>query len=419
MIHTLDLTKAIDHYAKRLNDLSDLIPLLEKASGAKYVLLGESTHGTSEFYSIRSEISKWLIKEKGFQFIAVEGDWSSCYEVNRFIKGYDTPYTHASESLSAFNRWPEWMWANEEIASFVSWLQGFNNEKDTSSKIGFHGIDIYSLWESMSEIVSYLESIQSPDVEKAKKAFNCFEPYHNELQMYGVSASFYGKDCLDELVDLLKSLHQNRTLYEQDAEAALNLELNSLVVDNAENYYRVMVTDGNESWNIRDRHMVEAFYKVSSFYGKDAKGIIWEHNTHIGDARATDMAEDGMVNVGQLTREKYGEEQVYAVGLGTYKGTVIAADRWGDPHEEMVVPKAQSGSWEYYLHQAGSYDKFILFNQENIKFFNKTIGHRAIGVTYNHRYEHLGNYVPSRLSERYNAFIYIDQTNALRPLKNN
>jgi erythromycin esterase-like protein len=197
----------------------------------------------------------------------------------------------------------------------------------------------------------------------------------------------------------------------------LNLQLNSLVVENAEDYYRVMVTNGNESWNTRDRHMVSALNKISNFYGSEAKGIIWEYNTHIGDARATDMAEDGMVNVGQLTREKYGNNQVYAVGFGTYEGTVIAADRWGDPYEVMTVPKAQSGSWEHYLHEAGAFDKFILFNQNNQKLFSETIGHRAIGVTYNSRFEHLGNYVPSRLSERYDAFIHIDQSKALHPLK--
>ena len=309
MVQTLDLTKAIKESATRFNSVSDLKPLLEKAGEAKYVLLGESTHGTSEFYTLRAEISKWLIEHKGFDYICVEGDWPSCHEVNRYIK-YPTSYQNPYDALKAFKRWPKWMWANEEVASLVSWLKQFNDSKENKSKIGFHGIDVYSLFESMSEIVAYLESINSPDVNKAKRAFECFEPFHHEAQMYGVSASFYGKDCLEELVDLLHSLHVNRDFYPQDLEATLNMELNSLVVQNAEDYYRVMVTDGNESWNIRDRHMVEALQKVSSFYGPESKGIIWEHNTHIGDARATDMADEGMVNVGQLTREQFGHDQV-------------------------------------------------------------------------------------------------------------
>ncbi|WP_332630255.1 erythromycin esterase family protein [Halalkalibacter flavus] len=418
MIKTMDLTKAILKHAKRFDSLEELEPLLQQASQANYVLLGEATHGTSEFYSLRAEISKWLISKKGFQFIAVEGDWPSCYETNRYIKGYKNSYSSATDALSSFKRWPSWMWANAEMVSFLEWLKHYNSGKEATDKIGFHGIDVYSLWESMSEIVDYLKRIESPDLEKAKEAFTCFEPYHKEMQMYGVSATFYAQDCFEELVTLLESMHSNRSIYEKDAEADLNLKMNALAVENAESYYRTMVTNDSESWNIRDEHMVEALDQISNYYGPNAKGIIWEHNTHIGDARATDMAEEGMVNVGQLTREKYGVNQVYSIGFGTYEGTVIAGEKWGKQAQKMDVPKAITGSWEAELHQAGAFDKFIMFNKANHSLFSEVIGHRAIGVVYNNQYEHLGNYVPSRISERYDAFIHLEQTKALTPLFN-
>ena len=177
-----------------------------------------------------------------------------------------------------------------------------------------------------------------------------------------------------------------------------------------------MITDDNESWNIRDRHMVEALHHIGEFYGSGAKGIIWEHNTHIGDARATDMANQGMVNVGQLTREKYGDHQIYAIGFGTYQGTVIAAKKWGDPPEVMTVPKSTVGSWEDALHHTGLGNQYLVFTEENSAVFRDIFGHRAIGVVYHPDYEQYGNYVPSRLSQRYNAFIHVDTTKAISPL---
>lgn len=416
MIHTINRQNLLKSHSVAFHHVDDLRPLLEEASKAKYVLLGESTHGTSEFYSLRAEISKWLIEEKGFDFIAVEGDWPSCYEVNRFIKGYENTYKNAKDALHAFNRWPQWMWYNKEVESLVTWLKSYNDNSESQGKIGFYGIDVYSLWESMEKIIDYLEEVNSPDAEEARKAFACFEPFHREPQMYGVSSAFYGKDCWEELSVMLTSIHKNRELYPDDLEASLNLKLNSLVMKNGEHYYHTMVTNDSESWNIRDQHMVEALDNISQYYGPEAKGIIWEHNTHIGDARATDMAEEGMVNVGQLTREKHGAHNVYAIGLGTYEGTVIAGEKWGEPAEIMEVPKAVPGSWEALMHQTGAHNKFIMFTKENEELFSDTIGHRAIGVVYDPRREHLGNYVPSKMSQRYDAFIHIDKTKALTPL---
>lgn len=415
MLKTSQLIEQIKKYAVPFSNTSELSPLIQKASSACYVLLGEASHGTSEFYTIRAEITKQLISEHNFSFIAVEGDWPACYEVNRYIKGLTNEYKSAEDVLrSSFNRWPSWMWANEEMIDLIEWLRDYNHTQ-TGKKIGFYGLDVYSLWESMEAIVDYLTRNKSPDLEKALRAIECFDPYNRKPENYGISAAFYGENCMDEILELLRTIQENKQKY-NDSESALNMNINAIVASNAEFYYHTMVTNDNESWNIRDRHMVEALQHIGDFYGQTAKGVVWEHNTHIGDARATDMAREGMVNVGQLTREKYGTDNVYAIGFGTYEGTVVAADKWGNPPEVMKVPSGARGSWEEVLHNANFSNLYLLFTDENKKMFSEVIGHRAIGVVYHPDYEHFGNYVPSRISSRYNAFIHVDKTKALSPL---
>lgn len=411
----VNLIQTIKEESSPFHEQEGVDSLISKVNDETFVLLGESSHGTSEFYKIRSELSKKLILEKGFNYIAVEGDWPACQQINKYIKGLDHTYSNAREVLSSFHRWPTWMWANEEIIELIEWLKNYNLDKSINQKIGFYGIDVYSLWESIDELIAYLEEIKSPQIEFAKKAFSCFEPFNRRPEKYGLSASFYGEDCLNEVTKLLTEITLNK-ITESDSEENLNLEVNAIITANAENYYRTMVVNDNESWNIRDRHMVEALNKIHEFYGTQAKGIVWEHNTHVGDARATDMADEGVVNVGQLLREEKGTESIFIIGFGTHRGTVIAADEWGVPPEQMIIPPAQKGSWEDAMHQAGPHDKFIHFTGYNRHLFQRPIGHRAIGVVYNPAYEQYGNYVPSSMSDRYDAFIYINVTNALHPL---
>ncbi|KIL36554.1 protein-L-isoaspartate O-methyltransferase [Cohnella kolymensis] len=401
--------------AVRLSSDDDLDTIIQAVGDADYVLLGEASHGTSEFYTIRAELSKRLIREKGFSFIAVEGDWPSCYTLNRYIKHYPDSADNVRDALLDFNRWPTWMWANLEIMDFAEWLYEHNQDRADGRQVGFYGLDVYSLWESMSEIVKHLENTGSPELETAKKAFSCFEPYSRDPQTYGVSAAFLSESCEDEVVKLLTELQTKRKRADQDSEAALSDELNALVAVNAERYYRAMVRGGPESWNIRDRHMGEALNRITTFHGTGAKAIVWEHNTHIGDARATDMAADGMVNVGQLVREEQGAHRVFAVGFGTHRGTVIAATEWGGEIREMPVPEAVSDSWEDLLHREGAHDKILVFDRKSDEFLD-TLGHRAIGVVYHPQYER-GNYVPSIPAMRYDAFVYVDESKALAPLR--
>ncbi|CAN7651759.1 erythromycin esterase family protein [Paenibacillus sp. LjRoot56] len=410
------IVQQIKKQAVPLNSTDDLEVLIEAIGDKKYVLLGEATHGTSEFYKLRMELSRKLIETKGFSFIAVEGDWPSCYEVNRYVKQYKDAKPNARAVMEGFNRWPTWMWANEEVGELIDWLKKHNEDKPMAQRVGFYGLDVYSLWESLEEIERYLQEKGTPEqLALARKAFECFDSYDKEGQNYGVSAAFYGESCKDDVVKLLKELHVRRVRYDEDSEAALSAELNALVAVNAEDYYSTMVKHDAESWNVRDRHMVEALRRLALHHGSDAKVIVWEHNTHIGDARATDMMTDGMINVGQLMREAHGEADVCAIGFGTYRGTVIAAKSWGAPMATMQVPAAQQGSWEELMHRAGAYDQILLLSKDDPLLGHEVLGHRAIGVVYRPTSER-GNYVPSVMARRYDAFVHVDESHALRPL---
>jgi erythromycin esterase-like protein len=412
------LKEAIMKYSIPFQSNSDVKPLMNEIKETKIVLLGESSHGTSEYYKIRTEITKRLIQEKDFSFIAVEGDWPACQVINRYIKGYDDDHTSIREVLKQFKRWPTWMWANEEIMELIEWLKNMNQSRPKDKKIGFYGIDVYSLWESMEEILRYFKkSGLEKDFAISKKAFSCFEPYHQEAEKYAISAAFFSEGCVDEVTNLLKKIQLDKHKFIDEHENSLNLEINALVAANAEKYYRAMVVSDSESWNIRDRHMVSALNEIRNFYGTHSKAIVWEHNTHVGDARATDMADEGMVNVGQLIREQEEKKDVYIIGFGTFEGSVIASKEWGNDIIRTKVPPAQKNSWEEIMHKSGAHDKMLLFNDENRELFNQRIGHRAIGVVYNPEFEQYGNYVPSQMSARYDAFIYIDTSNALHPLE--
>lgn len=413
---SMTMEEAVRNYLKPLANHRDLDPLLEAVGDAKIVLLGESSHGTSEFYRWRADFSKRLLQEKGFSLIAVEGDWPSASQVHRYINDFKNPHDDAVQLLAqSFARWPTWMWANEELADFVEWLKNFNATANT--KTGFYGIDVYSLWESMEEVIHYLNDVDPSggDVELAKQAFSCFETCNRNPEKYAVSAASFSTDCIDHVVKLLASIRSNAALYSNKEEADLNLHINSLVAKNAEQYYRAMIKSGEESWNIRDRHMVETVNELRKYHGTDARIIIWEHNTHIGDARATDMKNDKMVNVGQLLREQNPAGDVYAIGFGSYEGTVIAAQEWDMPPEEMILPAGKKNSWEHLLHKTGALDKMLIFDNANRHLFDRWIGHRAVGVVYDPKHD-THHYVPSMMSQRYDAFLFFDRTWALKPL---
>jgi erythromycin esterase-like protein len=401
-----------------LQQQADLQPLFDRIGDAQFVLLGEASHGTHEYYTWRAYITQKLIEEKGFNFIAVEGDWPDCYRVNRYIKHYPGSGESALEVLKQFNRWPTWMWGNWEMAALVEWLNVHNRKLKPGNKIGFYGLDVYSLWESMESIMQYLEKTDPAALKTAEEAFHCFEPYKNdEGQSYARATQFVPDLCTDEVVELLRKIQERLPLYNSDHENVFNVEQNAYVTLNAEKYYRAMIKGGPHSWNVRDRHMADTLDRLMEYHGSSAKAIIWEHNTHIGDARATDMNADGMYNVGELVRIKHHEKGVVLVGFGSYKGSVIAGKSWGATMRKTEVPAAPKGTWEYLLHKAGPSNKLLIMDDFTTdELMENFIGHRAIGVVYNPEYEQYGNYVPSILPVRYDAFIHIDHTKALHPL---
>lgn len=394
---------------------SDLDPLIDDIGNAAYVLLGEASHGTHEYYTWRTAISKRLILEKGYSFIAVEGDWPDCYHINRYVKGYDEAGATAIEVLKKFKRWPTWMWANWEIAALMEWMREYNAGRPADKKVGFYGLDVYSLWESMEVMVNYLRKEDPKAAKLAIAAMRCFEPYE-EGQDYARAMLTMSPNCTDEVVRLLKAIQSRSQQYDRDREASLNTEMNARVIANAEKYYRSMVSFRDESWNLRDAHMVETLESIMEFHGKSAKGIVWEHNTHVGDARYTDMRDDGLWNVGQLVRERHSRKRgVYIVGFASYEGSVIAGKIWGGRMQIMDVPPAIKNSIEYMLHEESTENRIILLKKDHWKErFNDYIGHRAIGVVYHPEYER-GNYVPTLLPSRYDALVYIDKSRALHP----
>lgn len=401
-----------------LPDSDSLQPLLDKIGDARIVMLGEASHGTHDYYSWRAAISKRLITEKGFNFIAVEGDWPDCYRINRFVKNYADAGENARTVLESFKRWPTWMWANWEMVVFSEWLREHNRHLPNNKKAGFYGLDVYSLWESMEAIQQYLERVDPASVKIVREALNCFEPYRKgEGQEYARACMFVPELCRPEVAYLLAQIRKRLPQYNTDHENVFSAEQNALIAVNAEKYYNAMLLGGPHTWNIRDEHMADTLERLLKFHGDNSKAIVWAHNTHVGDARATDMSAEGMFNIGELARVKHHEKGVVLIGFGSYQGSVIAGRQWGARMQRMDMPAARKGSWEYLAHRTGSGNKlFITEDLVDDVFMEHHIGHRAIGVVYNPEYEQYGNYVPTIIPLRYDAFVFIDQTHALYPL---
>lgn len=406
--------KLIEEKAIDIEHKTGLDALFDKIGNARIVMLGEASHGTHEYYTWRSYITKKLIVEKNFNFIGVEGDWPDCYRINRFIKGQCEQGTQIREVLKDFGRWPTWMWANREIAALCDWLYLYN--KVHEHKAGFYGLDVYSLWESLEAIRRYLEKNEPEALKKATETFRCFEPYKGDETSYAYATRIVPELCEEKVLELLQEIQQRLPRYQLKEENIFSTEQNAVIAVNAERYYRAMIRSNAGSWNIRDSHMHETLERLLNFHGPDSKAIVWAHNTHIGDASATDMADEGMFNIGELARKAF-PGQVFLVGFGSFNGSVIAGNSWGAKMQPMTVPDGRKGSLEYLLHRAGKRNKLLLMDDfRDTLFTEQYVDHRAIGVVYRPGYERYGNYVPTVLPARYDAFIYLDKTQALHPL---
>ncbi|POX41470.1 protein-L-isoaspartate O-methyltransferase [Streptomyces sp. Ru73] len=415
--------------ARPLTGPDSLDPLLEQIGDARYVLVGEASHGTAEFYHWRAELTHRLIAEKGFSFVAVEGDWPDCQDVHCAVTGAPGAPDDPADALAGFRRWPAWMWANTEVARFTRRLREHNAALPPERRVGFYGLDVYSLWESLEAVLDHPRAHDPEQVAPALEAFRCFEPYAEDPQSYARATRLVPSGCEPEVVRLLVAVRERarRTAAADDGSlAGLAARQNAEVLAGAERYYRAMVRGGPESWNVRDHHMADTLDRLTAHHGPHAKAVVWEHNTHVGDARATDMAEAGLVNVGQLVRERHADDGVVLIGFGAYDGTVLAGDHWGAEPRAMTVPAARPGSTEELLHRAlpGGAALFLLTpatpgGQPAAgpgHWTRLPRDHRAIGVVYRPEREKWGNYVPTVLDRRYDAFLHLDTTRALTPL---
>ncbi len=422
------LTDAIRQAAHSLTDAAnDYDPLMELIGDARLVLIGEASHGTHEFYEQRAEITKRLIQEKGFSAVAVEADWPDAYRVNRYVRGVSDDTT-ANEALAGFDRFPTWMWRNTVVVNFIDWLRDYNHSlAQNATKAGFYGLDLYSMYASIKAVLGYLEKVDPEAAKKAQYRYSCLEHFGEDSQSYGYAASFgLSESCQDEVLKQLRELQRRADEYVQrDSRVAEDeffyAEQNARLVKNAEEYYRSMFRGRVSSWNLRDRHMAETLDQLVAHLdrqGGRTKVVVWAHNSHLGDARATDMGNAGELNVGQLVRQQYSNEAVL-VGFSTYTGTVSAASDWGAPAERKRVRPALSDSYEALFHNTGV-PRFLL----NLRDNNRAVAglrqrrlERAIGVIYLPQSERISHYFHAHLPDQFDAMIHFDETRAVEPLE--
>ncbi|NEX61120.1 erythromycin esterase family protein [Noviherbaspirillum galbum] len=407
--------------------------IIDQVGDASIVLLGEATHGSQEFYRVRAEISKHLIARKGFDAIAVEADWPDALRLSRFVQGIprldpaQPPDREVEDALSGFTRFPLWMWRNTEVVRLATWLRDHNQQfEGREDRVGFFGLDLYSLRTSMDAVVRYLSQVDPEAARRAKERYACFDHLAEDPQRYGYAATFGMKpDCEDEVVRQLVELtsgglalaggaHPDELFYAQQ---------NARVAHHAEAYYRSMFAGRNESWNLRDTHMLETLEALRDYLsarkGRPARIVVWAHNSHIGDARSTEMGWEGQLNLGQLARERFGMDDTFLLGFTTHGGTVTAASDWDGATERKAIVPSMPGSLERLLHDVGLESFLIRFRdrpQLRDLLHQSDWLERAIGVIYLPQSERISHYFQARPARQFDAIIHVDTTSALRPL---
>ncbi len=405
------------------NDFDSLIDFI---GDARFVLIGEASHGTHEFYRIRAQISKVLIAQRGFNAVAVEADWPDAYRVNRFVRGASKD-SDSVEALGGFQRFPQWMWRNADVLDFVGWLREHNDEQSFEDrKCGFYGLDLYSLHASIEAVLVYLDKLDPEAAKRARHYYGCFEHFGKDITTYGYAAGFHmTPSCEQAVVKNLVELRRKAMDYLQRdgqvaADAYFCAEQNALVVRNAEEYYRNMFRREVSSWNLRDTHMMESIVRLAIHLSNQkppAKIIVWAHNSHLGDARATQMGERGELNLGQLVREHFGKEAV-SIGFTTYDGTVTAASDWDAPAERKNVRSAHPESYEALFHDVDVPNFFLNLRDADIAAALRSERlERAIGVIYRPETELISHYFHARLPDQFDAILHYDHTRAVEPLE--
>ncbi len=403
----------------------DYDALMNLVGDARFVLIGEATHGTHDFYEERARITQRLIREKGFTAVAVEADWPDAYRVNRYVRGEGRDGS-ANEALSGFERFPAWMWRNTDVSAFVDWLRAHNEGVRAGPKVGFYGLDLYSLFTSVKEVLNYLDQVDPTAAEQARRRYACFDHYGEDSQHYGYATGVgLSESCQQGVLTQLQELQQRAFDYMQadgasSEDAFFYAQQNARLVKNAEEYYRTMFRGRISSWNLRDSHMAETLDALARHLSRDgapAKIVVWEHNSHIGDARATEVGGLGEWNVGELARKAY-PGQTCLIGFSTYDGHVTAASEWDGPAERKRVRPALHGSYEELLHQVGLPRYYLNLRDDTPvrRLMLERRLERAIGVLYLPRSERQSHYFNAQMAQQFDAIIHIDRTEALVPL---
>lgn len=410
----------IARHCEPIDDIEGVIlgPLLDRIGDARVVLLGEASHGTAEFYDMRARITRELVIKKGFNFVAAEADWPDAAQIDHFVR--DSRIEPTEEAT--FNRFPTWMWANAQVLKFVEWLRGYNLEHfaDADKRVGFHGLDLYSLYASIHAVTRYLDEVDPASARIARTRYGCLSPWESDPATYGASA-ISGKqhDCEAEVVMMLQDMMARRLDYaKQDGRKYLDAVANARVVREAEKYYRVMYYGGRKSWNLRDQHMFDTLKMLLNFHGPQSKAVVWAHNSHLGDASATEMATRGEHNIGQLCRREF-KNDVYTIGFGTHTGVVAAASDWGGPVEFKTIRPSHPNSYERLCHESGV-RSFMLPLQKGDSTLRAQLAvprlERAIGVIYRPETELHSHYFQASLPRQFDEYIWFDETNPVTPL---
>ena len=400
-------------------DAAGIEALAARAARASIVLIGEASHGTLEFYAMRAALTQRLLAGHGFRAVALEADWPDTFRVHRFVSGRSDD-ADATQALGDFRRFPAWMWRNETMRDFVDWLAVFNRARPASERVGLFGLDLYSLHASIESVLAYLDRADSAAAARARARYRCFEYFGDDPHGYALAVAQGVESCEDEAVAQLVDMRRRALPLKRgsgDDEEFFSAEQNARLVVNAERYYRGMFRGRESTWNMRDRHMAETLDALRERVPGAAEGIVvWAHNSHLGDARATEMRRRGEINLGQLVRESHGRD-AFSIGFSTFHGTVTASSDWDAPAERKRVRPGLRGSYERTLHDSG-HDRFWieLGEREVAAALRGPQLQRAIGVIYRPQTERWSHYFEARLPEQFDAYIHLDRTEALTPL---
>jgi erythromycin esterase-like protein len=421
----LDLQRAIQPLGRGMRDFDALLAMV---GDAPLVFIGEATHGTHEFYRTRAEITQRLIAEKGFTAVCIEGDWPDAYRVNRYVRGADDD-AEAVESLAGFKRFPTWMWRNAEVLDFVSWLREYNDRcgQLRRTKTGFYGLDLYSMYASIDAVIAYLDKVDPQAAAAARRRYECLEPFEEHPERYALAMDAgLHPSCRDEVLEELREIQRQASRYAKlDGRVAEDqyfyAEQNARIVAQAERYYRAMIDDSTSTWNLRDAHMIETLERLMRHLAAHQgviKAVVWAHNSHVGNAKATSMSLRDETNIGALARDRLGSDCVL-VGFTTYAGTVTAASQWHAPEERKTVRPARPDSYEYVFHRMTVPQFFLPLrdHRPRLQGLPEHARERAIGVIYRPETELQSHYFVARLIEQFDAVIHYDTTRAVEPLE--